>query len=188
MLYRKRCITIAGKYFLKKGYFFVIDAVLALSVLAIGILLAFTLYSNVPSKEQSTVLSEDLMDFLVNNKIKDTDNTYASVNGQLWNSGKITNAENTLLQQAAEFYAINELDIANQFIAELTKNSLPSQYTFELWINKKLIYPKEPSQQHQTSKNQANVLIPSKKIVYGILNKDDGSMFGPYDAEVLVWQ
>ena len=145
----------------------------------------FTLYVNVPSKEEPVILSDDIMDFFANNKIKDVDNEYASLGGILWQQGKITNAENTLLQQVAEFYKNNDLDTARTFIEELTKDVLPSQYTFEFWVNGQLLYP---DTEQTDSKNAAKVLIPSKKIVYGILDKETGDMFGPYNTEVLVWQ
>lgn len=172
----------------KKAYFFLIDSILALGVLAVGAFLIFTSYLSVPSKEEPEILSDNVMDFFANNKIKDINNPYAGLGGTLWQQGKITNAENTLLQQVAEFYANNDLSIAEQFIAELTQNNLPPQYLFEFWIDDTLLYPQNPSQQHLDSKSATEVLIPSKKIAYGILNQETGDLFGPYDTEVLVWQ
>ena len=179
---KKRCYTN------KRGYFFLIDSILALGVLTIGTFLIFTFYMQTPSKEETTILSDNLMDFFASNRIKDVNNEYAGLGGELWNLGLITNPENTLLQQVAEFYADDKQDIAEQFIAELTKNSLPLQYEFEFRMDSKLLYPQIPSQEHTDSKSSTKVLIPSKKIVYGISNKETGDMFGPYNAEVLVWQ
>jgi hypothetical protein len=206
---KKRCLLN------RRGYFFLIDSILALGVLAIGIFLIFTLYSNVPSKEQSVILSDDIMDFFANNKIKDIDNPYAGLGGTLWSQeggvvglcpGEelIANGKNTLLQQLAIFYEKSQgvggnpcyfnlddnipsepEDLAEKFIAELAQKSLPQQYTFEFWIDGQLLYP---DVEQIDSKRAANVLIPSKKIVYGILKKETGDMFGPYNAEVLVWQ
>src|SRR3989344_2866463 len=45
-------------------------------------------------------------------KIKDLDNNYAGIGGQLWKNGTITDSENTLLQQVGEFYASSQLDTA----------------------------------------------------------------------------
>lgn len=182
---KKRCLLS------RKGYFFLIDSMIALGVLAIGVFLVLTLYTDVPPKEEPTILSEDIMDFFTNNKIKDANNPYAGLGGTLWRQGKITNAENSLLQQMAEFYANNDLDTAETFIIQLIENILPTQYKFEFWIHNSgvdtLIYPKNPSQAHLDSKEATEVLIPSKKIVYGI-NQATGEIFGPYTAEVLVWQ
>jgi len=176
---KKRC------FLNRRGYFFLIDSVLALIVLAMGAFLIFSLYSNVPQKEEPAILSDDLMDFFANSKIKDIDNPYAGLGGELWNLGLINNSENTLLQQLAEFYGNNNLDEAEQFILELTNESLPSQFKFEFWMDGQLLYP---DTEQTDSKNAAKVLLPSKKIVYGISNKDTGDMFGPYNAEVIVWR
>ena len=60
--------------------------------------------------------------------------------------------------------------IARKFVEILTLNAVPSQYKFEFWINDNLnhnlIYP---AIEQIDSKNAAKVLIPAKKIVYGIL-------------------
>jgi len=172
----------------KKAYFFVIDSILALGVLAVGAFLIFTFYLSTPSIREPAILSDDIMNFFANNRIKDINNPYAGLGGLLWQQGKITNPENTLLQQVAEFYSNDDLSTAEQFIAELTQNNLPPQYLFEFWVDDKLIYPQNPPQQHLDSKSATEVLIPSKKIAYGILNPQSGDLFGPYNTEVLVWQ
>jgi|SRR3989338_1593794 len=192
---KKRCLVN------RRGYFFLIDSVIALGVLIVGVFLIFSMYTKVPSKEQSTILSDNVMDFFANNKIKDVNNLYAGLGGELWakegQAGglcpgkKLTqNSENTLLQQLAEFYEKSAgnscyLALARKFIVNLTKNTLPPQYAFEFWINGQLLYP---NTEQVGSKNAAQVLIPSKRIVYGNVNKETGEMFGPYTAEVLVWQ
>ena len=191
---KKRCLD-------RRGYFFLIDSIIALGVLAVGTFLIFALYANVPSKEEVAILSDDIMDFFANNKIKDVNNEYAGLGGTLWEEEggdtglcpgeELTaNVENTLLGQVAEFYEKSAgnscyLGLAQKFIDELTKNVLPLEYTFEFWMNGQLLYP---DTEQTDSKSATKVLIPSKKIVYGILNKETGDMFGPYNAEVLVWR
>lgn len=178
---KKRCIN-------KRGYFFLIDSILALGVLVIGGFLIFSSYVKVPAKEDAAALAESLMDFFSNTKIKDVNNAYAGVGGELWQQGIITNEENTLLQQIGVFYASNNLGTAGKLIANITKNSVPQQYLFEFHIDNALLYPQNASQIHLQSKNATRVLIPSKKIVHGFLNEETGDLFGPYEAKVLVWQ
>jgi len=193
----------------KKAYFFVIDAILALGVLAVGAFLIFTFYTSVPSKEAPTILSDDIMDFFANNKIKDINNPYAGLGGTLWETeglpGGICNGEEliadpetTLLQQIAKFYEKskgvsgnlcyfdpNNEDLIERFIEELIANTLPLQFNIEFWLDGQLMYP---DTELIDSKNAAEVLIPSKKLAYGILNPQSGELFGPYDTRVLVWQ
>src|SRR3989338_6601187 len=125
----------------RRGYFFLIDSILALGVLVIGGFLVFSSYTQTPTKEDATVLAESLMDFFSNTKIKEVNNAYAGLGGELWQQGTITNEENTLLQQLGVFYAKNDLGTAEKFIANVTKNSIPQQYLFEFRIDNMLLYP-----------------------------------------------
>ena len=172
----------------RKGYFFVLDSIIALGVLTVGALIVLSTYTNVPSQENVEVLSEDIMQVFSNIKIKEINNEYARVGGTLWQQGLINNSENTLLQQLGEFYFANNLDIAEKFIFNITQNSLPQQFLFEIKLDDTLLYPQNPSSAHIQSKEGTAVLIPSRKIVHGILDKETGEMFGPYEAVVLVWQ
>jgi len=174
--------------FKKRGYFFTLDAVLALAVLVIGVFLITAHYINVPQPVQVSLLADDLMGFLSNTKIKDLNNAYAGLGGQLWNEGLITDADNSLLQQIGEFYTANNLDIAEEFIQSVSKDSVPPQFLFEVWINDGIVYPKSPSQEHIRSKNSTSLLLTSKKITFGILNKTTSDVWGPYKAEVFVWE
>ena len=172
----------------KRGYFFILDAVLALTILVIGVFLITSSYVNAPQPAQVSLLSDDLLNFLANNKIKDLNNPYTGIGGQLWNQGMITDADNSLLQQIGEFYATNKLDIAEKFIANVSKGTVPEQFKYEVWIDGVVIYPKTLTIEHINSKNSTELLLTSKKITFGILNKTTSNLWGPYKAEVFVWQ
>ena len=123
------------KRFNRRGYFFLIDSIIALSVLAVGAFLIFTFYATLPARQAPSILSEDIMDFFANNQIKDIDNPYAGLGGTLWSTeglptglcpGEelIVNGENTLLQQIGDFYGKSSgnscyLDLAEKFIIHL---------------------------------------------------------------------
>jgi len=128
------------------------------------------------------------MDFFSNTKTKDLNNEFAGIGGKLWQQGLITNAENTLLQQLGLFYETSELDLAEEYVANLTQNSIPQQFIYEVWIDSTLIYPQSPSPEHTESKEETRILIPSRKIVFGFKDEQTGELFGPYQTEVLVWQ
>ena len=172
----------------RKGYFFLIDSVLAFGILVIGGFLIFSSYSNIPSKENPAFLSEDLMNFFAGSKIAEIDNNYTGLGGELWAEGKITEKDITLLQQIGIFFSNDEYDMAEKFIANITENIMPNQYLFEFRMENKLLYPRNPSKEHSDSKEKSEILIPSKKLVHGYLDKQSGDMFGPYYAEALVWQ
>lgn len=183
----------------KKAYFFLIDSILALGVLAVGGFLIFTFYLQAPPGSEPSILSEDIMDFFANNKVQDINNPEVSLGGTYWSNAEVIachgqaltpNPENTLLQQVALLYADSiskscYRDIARTYIQKLTQGVFPQQYAFEFWMNNVLLYP---ATEQISAKNAAKILIPSKRIVYGIRNQETGDMLGPYDTEVLVWQ
>lgn len=199
---KKRCLN-------KSAYFFVIDSMLALGVLAIGGFLIFTFYAQQPPSGSADILSEDIMGLFANSKISDINDPEVGLAGTYWGSSEVLacnsgqpitlDTESSLLQQVAIFYELREInnkacyvdEIARTFVEELTQNALPAQYGFEFWIDddarskKTLIYP---ASEQSSSKAASKVLIPSRKIAYGILNQETGQVFGPYSAEVLVWR
>lgn len=172
----------------KRGYFFMLDAVIGLFILIIGVFLITSSYINVHQPIQVELLSDDLLDFLSNTKIKDLNNPYAGIGGELWNQGFITDADNSLLQQIGEFYATNKLDTAEKFIQNASKGIVPEQFKYEVWIDGSILYPKTPAPEHIKSKNSTSLLLTSKKLTFGIINKTTGGIWGPYKAEVFVWE
>ena len=172
----------------KRGYFFVIDAVLGLAVIIIGIFLITASYNKVPQQTQVTFLANDLMNFLSHTKIKNLNNPYGGIGGELWNKGEITNGELSIMQQAGIFYKSKKTGIADKFLQNVSNGIVPSQFNYEIWIDSTIIFPNPQTKQHNVSRNSSELLLTSKQITFGILNQSTGEMFGPYKAEVFVWQ
>lgn len=172
----------------KRGYFFVLDAILGLFILVIGVFLITSSYVDVPKPTQVSFLADDLLNFLSNTKIKEFNNPYAGLGGTLWNQGVITDPDNSLLQQIGEFYATNKLDTADKFIQNVSTGIVPQQFRYEVWMDDVIIYPKTPSAEHTKSKNSTELLLTSKKLTFGTINKTTGNLWGPYKAEVFVWE
>lgn len=174
----------------KRGYFFILDAVLGLLILVIGVFLITSSYANVPQPSQVKILSNDLLNFLSSTKIKDLNNPYAGIGGELWKQGIITDGENSLLQQIGVFYAKKNLEAAEKFIEAISKDIVPSQFKYEVWMNNEILYPKtlsaEQLEVHTKSRSNTEILLTSKKITFGINESVD--IWGPYKAEVFVWE
>ena len=172
----------------KRGFFFVLDAMLGLFILIIGVFLITSSYVNVPQPSQVGLISDDLLNFLAKTRIKELNNPYAGIGGELWNSGIITDPDNSLLQQIGEFYAGNQLDIAEKFIQNVSKDIIPVQFRYEVWTDGKILYPRFPPEEHTKSKSNTKIMLTSKKITFGIINKTTSDLWGPYKAEVFVWE
>ena len=172
----------------KRGYFFVLDAILGLFIIVIGMVVILSSYLNAPQPVQVSLLSDDLMFFLSTRKIQDLNNPYAGLGGQLWNNDTITDGSNTLLQQIGEFYKKKDFDTAEKFIQNVSQDVVPSQFRYEVWIDNTLLYPQNPSAGHIQSKKNTELLLTSKTITFGILNKTTSDVWGPYKAEIFVWE
>ena len=172
----------------KRGYFFTLDAVLGLFIIVIGVFLVTSSYVSVPQPAQVGLLSDDLLNFLSNTKIKNLNNQYAGIGGDLWSQGIITDADNSLLQQTGEFYAKNNLDIADKFLSNVTQGVVPQQFRYEVWMNGIILYPKIQTSEHKISRNSTELLLTSKKITFGVANKTTSNIWGPFKAEVYVWE
>lgn len=164
-----------------------LDATLALFVLTIGVLLILSFYIDLPQPTQVGFISKDLLNFFSDTKIKDLNNQYAGIGGELWRNGSITDPENSLLQQIGEFYNRNDLATAEKFVQNVS-DIIPGQFKYEIWIDNTRIYPKNASQEHLKSKANTNLLLTSKKLTFGIQNKSTSGIWGPFKAEVFVWE
>lgn len=172
----------------KRGYFFVLDAALGIFVLAIGAFMIASLYISFPEPSQVSLLSDDFLNFLSNTQIKELNNPYGGIGGQLWKNGSITNKDNSLLQQIGEFYSKGQYDLAEKFIQNVSANTVPSQFNYELWMDNLILYPRNPDSGEIASKSKTELMLTSKKITFGVASTANSSLWGPYKAEVFVWQ
>ncbi len=160
----------------RKGYFFTLDAFIAMGIIVAGLVFVLTAYSYRPVTSQATVLGSDLMLSLANTKVTEINNDYVR---NLTLNGTITNSDNSLLQQVGEFYVNNQNSMGREFVRNVTNNLIPVQYGFELRINNTPVY-------NRSAFTRTNRLVTSSKsIVFGIYNN---TMWGPLNAEVRVWQ
>jgi len=165
-----------------------LDAILGLFILVVGTVLIASSYIKVHESTQVGFLSNDLLSFFSNTKIRNLNNPYAGIGGELWVQGDITDADNSLLQQIGELYAVNKIDIAERFIQNISKDAVPPQFNYEVWMDGTLIYPQNPPVAHVNSKQNTRLLLVSRKLTFGIINKTTSSIWGPYKAEVFVWE
>jgi hypothetical protein len=55
-------------------------------------------------------------------------------------------------------------------------------------MDNKIIYPKEQSIEHIGSKARTSLLLTSKVVAFGVINASTGELWGPFKAEVYVWE
>lgn len=170
----------------KRGFFFTLDAVMALMIVGIGLFLVLSAYFFVPSVSRTEVISQDALTFLSTTTIENLNDPYAGIGGTLWDEGRITQPENTLLQQIGEFKARGDEATASLFITALLENIVPENYGLQVEVDGGSIYPLQ-AEQAEASQAGTDVLISKETIVYGISNTTTYDLWGPSVVRVKVW-
>ena len=161
----------------KKAYFFLVDSLIALGVLAIGLILIFSYNSSAPRTEQTFTVSDDVIKTLNSYQIRDINSYYLT---NLQNNGNITDSTKPLLEQVAEFYYLNKRALIIEFLDNVTNNLIPDNFNYMIIINNDNVY------NHTTMPIEAGrYVIPSRTITHGLLTPTE--MYGPYIVEVLSW-
>ena len=171
---------------LKKGYYFTMDSIIAGGIILILIMLTSSFYV----KEQSTFhlnyLSQDLIRVLGTSTVGEIKNGYTNA---LINDMTITNLKNTVLEQIGEFWAENEMILANKTASNVTSPWVSNTTGVGIWINNETIYNKDVPIKKS--------LVSSKKIISGIKKgqpsgsgsrQNPPALWGPAIVEVRVWE
>lgn len=166
----------------KKAYFYSLDALIAGIIIAVGVFIILHSQSRQAPKQNVYLLSEDLTNYLSHTKIYDLNDDLYNDSIKIWKQqGNITHIDNTILEQAAEFYAKGQLNLAQYLISNVTVSSVAAKYNFRFSIEGTNIF-----EFSKVTARNATSMISTKSIVAGTL--DNSNFFGPYKAEILVWQ
>jgi len=163
----------------KNAQYLTLDAFIASLILAVGLVIVLAARNSTPSTAQSELLSKDVASSLSSLKLKELNNPLVL---KMAGDGTITNLDNTVLQQATEFYFTSQRPSAFTLLQNVTSGLIPQRYSFEVLINGELIYNRTTA-----SQNTSPVLVSSRKLIFGVINKT-AVVYGPTLAEVRLWQ
>ncbi|KHO46417.1 MAG: hypothetical protein QS98_C0003G0025 [archaeon GW2011_AR3] len=176
---RRARATMALKH---KGYFYSMDAFIAMIIVAVGVFVVMQAQSKELPRTSVFLLADDLSNYLTHTKIYDLNEDYYPDSIKAWKQNQtIAHIDNTLLEQAGEFYAKGKPELANTFLSNVTIATAQSQYNFEIRIDDVVMFSSYTSTQ-----DNAKSLISSKSIISGVI--DNSNFWGPYKAEIRVWQ
>jgi hypothetical protein len=161
----------------KRGYFFTIDAFIAIGILVIGVVLTYLSYTSNPTVYQQSSISSDLMHLFSTTELSSMNSRYVE---EQVASGNITNTANTVFEQLGEFYSIGKFAEAQNMTKALSNNLVPPQYYYSIWLDGLLLYNKSYIGQ------KTEQVTVSKVMIVGSTNYS--SLWGPYEAEVIVWR
>src|SRR3989338_3129417 len=162
----------------KRGQYFTIDAFVALSVIATGLILIFAVNTYHPYASPQQIISQDFVNTLSQIKIKEVNNPFVI---QQVRGGNVTNLDNTFLQQAYEFKRYYSHNLSTWLISNVTQDLVPPQLNFDVVIDGAVMFGRG------SGKETSELLVSSKKIVFGVVNKT-AEFWGPVVVEVNIWQ
>ena len=170
----------------KKGYYFTLDALISVVILAIGFSLINSTYVSSPSSSAIEHISDDIFDLMSSGIVGNFNYSSLSL---------IENKGNTFLEAIGEKYyndgefcegtcilglnqTIQEIIIGNKIVSE--------NHGFSMSIEDIEIYSVGTNHLEKT-----RALVSSKRIVFGYY-EDEGTgdidFWGPYEMEVRTWQ
>jgi len=142
---------------MRKGYFFTLDALLALFILFIGLMLMSNVYTNTQPRQQISYFSEDVISLLSDTKVTDLNNTLLA---ELIANGTISDLENSILEQIGIFWVTNKTDLATKLAKNISHAMIPDRYGFAFVVGGDTVYA-EP-------KNRKDELATYKSMITGI--------------------
>ncbi|MFC1723819.1 hypothetical protein ACFL0V_06790, partial [Nanoarchaeota archaeon] len=102
-------------------------------------------------------MSQDFINILGELEIRELNNTFVN---ELIANGTVTNLNNTIIEQIGEFWAEDNIVMANQFTQNVTEGVLSSRYGYSIIIGNDTVYTR--------TNPVENSLVTSKKIISGI--------------------
>ncbi|HII29512.1 TPA: hypothetical protein HA317_00415 [Candidatus Woesearchaeota archaeon] len=148
-----------------------------MSVITVGLLLILSSHSERPYSVQGLFLANDILSSFASTRISELNSPYIE---QLCKEGVIKRTDNSILEQAGEFYTFDMRDTAGYLIGNASEGMVPQQYGFMVIINSTAIYNRS------ITYSSERLLVVSKGIISGVVNSS--VMWGPLTAEVRVWQ
>ena len=166
----------------KKAYYYSLDAFIAIIVITIGLFIVLQSGSNVQPKQNIYLFSESITNYFTHTKVYDLNDELYPATIKVWKQdGTINYFTNSLLEQTGEFYAKGQLSLANQFAENVTGNAIDPNFNFELIINGTQIF-----NETKIPKENSKSLISTTILITGLI--DASTSWGPYVAEIMVWQ
>ncbi len=173
---------------MKKGYFFISDALIALFILVLGSIVAISFFAYQSEQDQVSFLSAGVLDYMYSNRIRDINSDLIGPNRELHRNENVTDLDNSFIIQLGEFYYRGEekdcdfcKDLIRDSLKDVSGDFISEHYNFAFYIEGELMYNST-----RIPYDESEVLIPAKTIIHGVYQ--DTEIWGPYTAEVWAWR
>lgn len=165
----------------KKSQIFFFDLIFSFVILVVALGIFFTYFLVVNDNEDIHSLNREIMERFTTTNINALNNDEVRA---MFVQNKITNIENTVAQQVAEFYYDGENDLAQNltriFVQSFVSVELNVEVRIENTSNSLILYDNEP----RTPREDAQIISSQNRDVIGF--REDET-FGPYTFKIDIW-
>lgn len=178
----------------KKGYFFILDAFIAATIIAVSLVAIMNSDVAVEQRTKDYTQSDAIVQFLLDTKMEDLDNQYVK---DLIANGNITNPRNTVMEQIDAFYykanytcgssmgcAIINYNLSTNLIRNISEPIISQKYGYSYVImdgvRNYTVYNRSLG-----TKNASDFRVVTKRISYVRVNQT--ALFRPHIVEFSLW-
>jgi hypothetical protein len=165
----------------KKGYYFVIDALIGATIIFLSLMIILNSGSRPTKVQYNYEMAEEYTSFIINTKMEDLNSELVL---QMINDGRIKDTRHSIIEQVDEFDYKSMSSDATALVQNITEPLIPQKYGFSYTlikgVTRTLIYSRA-----SPDINNAKIVIASKKITF--LQIDSSTMFGPALVEIKIW-
>jgi hypothetical protein len=167
----------------KKGYFFVVDAIIASTILLFGLFILFGSSIRMPEDTQPLTTTEDFTSILLYQPLSQSTNPYYTA-VLLSTPGLVNNQDATPLEELGYLmYKYNQtnnvvyLQHAQNFASSLMNESLEKRYGASIYLNNTLVY----------NRSTARTTFQFSRATVVYVRVGTTQAIGPYPGEVQLW-
>ncbi len=142
----------------KRGFYFSMDALIALFILVMGLTLLPSLYLSKQPTSEMNFLNKDIVQTFSSIQVSDYNNT---VLAEMISNGSITLLNNSILEQIGILWATNETGLAQKLVESVFADLIPSGYGFSIYAGNDSIFTRG-------NESAAKELITYRTMVTGI--------------------
>ncbi|MFH1409415.1 MAG: VWA domain-containing protein [Nanoarchaeota archaeon] len=152
----------------KKGFLFTIDSVLGVSLLLLGTIIYSLFFITSDETTQSSLISQDAVDFLSTLKVGDLD---PELLANLTGLSDSVDPDLSVLEQIAYFWVKNETDAATNLTDYIFDMLIPNQFGYSIVVGGDVVYENvDPDQKTLTSSRRMVSGIEKLKPLKGFLS------------------
>lgn len=179
----------------KRGYFFILDAFIAATIIVVSLVAIMNSDVAVEQRSKDYTQADAIVQFLLDTKIEDLDNSYVK---SLIANGNITNTRNTLMEQIDLFYykanysclssdaacQAKNYNLSTTLIRNISETIISQKYGYSYVImdgvRNYTVYNRSPE-----TRNNSDFRVVTKRISYAKLNQT--ALFRPHIVEFSIW-